>query len=425
MRCNLRTIAVGLLMSIFVCSATASPSKYRWRKASVTLSVSSSISNSSNISFGSDVSGAIDRSIASWQQVAAVSLRRVSTTEQNVSAAGSPGDGISLITIAGSQENAALFPMGIEDATARTRIFYDVKGFITEADIVLNPFVQFSSDGTPGTYDLESTLTHEIGHLLGLSHSAVIGATMSDGYGKNGVYSLPSFSARTLAADDVSSIRSIYGAADNGDECCGRIAGRLNFSLSRIRGFEVWAEDSESGRVIASAPVQSDGSFKLGGLPPGKMRLYLQSDVDIHSSASDLGDVTVTTKQPVIFNKRVERSSTNLRFDYLGFNGQFPGMAVPVNSGSTYFLIAGTSDLNSDSVTVESTSDLISVHSRPVMGTYSKALKTFGFDAAISPDAPAGEYSIALRSSTGERRFLIGALTVEKFPNFWSIATLR
>lgn len=426
MRYALRTIAVGLLLSVFVCSAFGAPSKYRWRKGQITLAVSSSVtSNSSNIAAGSDVLGAVDRSIASWQQAAAVSLRRVTSNEQNVSPVGGQGDGVSLLTIAASPENIALFARGLDDATARTRIFYDAKGFITEADIVLNPFVQFSTDGTPGTYDLESTLTHEIGHLLGLSHSPVIGATMSDGYGKNGVYSLSAFSARTLAADDISSIRSVYGVADDGDECCGRIAGRLNFGLNRVRGLEVWAEDAESGRVIAAAPVSGDGSFRMGGLALGKLHLYLQSDADLHSSASDLGEFTVTTKQPVVVTRHIDRISTNLRFDYLGFNGQFAGMAIPVNSGSSYFLLAGTSELSSESVTVESTSDLISVQSRPVAGSYSKDIKTFGFEAAISPDALPGEYSVALRSPTGERRFLIGALTVEKFPNFWSIAAFK
>ena len=426
MRYRLGTIAFGLLLSIYVCSAFGAPSKYRWRKPQITLSVSTSvISNSSNIAAGSDVLGAVDRSIATWQQAAAVSLRRVLSNEQNVSANGGQGDGVSLLTIAGSQENTALFPRGLDDATARTRIFYDGQGFITEADIVLNPFVQFSTDGTPGTYDLESTLTHEIGHLLGLSHSPVIGATMSDGYGKNGVYSLSAFSARTLAADDIASLRSVYGVADDSDECCGRISGKLNLALNRVRGLEVWAEDAESGRVLAAAPVSVDGSFKIGGLTPGKLHLYLQSDADIHSSASDLGEFNVTTKQPAVVMKHIDRISTNIRFDYLGFNGQFAGMAVPVNSGSSYFLLAGTTEVSSYGVTVESTSDLISVQSRPITGSYSKDIKTFGFEAAISPDALPGEYSIALRSPTGDRRFLIGALTVEKFPNFWSIAASK
>jgi len=156
---TLRLVYVGLLLSCLISSAAAMASKYHWRKGTVTISVSTSLtSNAPNIAAGADVSGAIDRSISSWQQVAAISLRRVPSNEQNVSPAGNQGDGISLLTVAGTQENEALFPKGLEDATARTRVFYDARGFITEADIVLNPFLQFSTDGTVGTFDLESTL---------------------------------------------------------------------------------------------------------------------------------------------------------------------------------------------------------------------------------------------------------------------------
>src|SRR5437764_15201778 len=120
MRYKLRWLAVGVLLTCFVSLATATASKYRWRKGTITISVSTSLtSNVANLAPNADVSGAIDRSISSWQQAAAVSIRRVSSPEQNASPTGNQGDGISLLTIAATPENVALFPKGLDDATAR------------------------------------------------------------------------------------------------------------------------------------------------------------------------------------------------------------------------------------------------------------------------------------------------------------------
>lgn len=427
MRYKLRLLAAGLLLSFLISSAAASASRYRWRKGTVTISVSTSItSNVANIAANADVNGALDRSIASWQSVAAVSLHRVSTTEQNGSPAGNQGDGISLLTIAATPENVALFPQGLSDATARTRVFYDGRGFITEADIVLNPFLQFSTDGTPGTFDLESTLTHELGHLLGLNHSPVIGATMNENYGRNGVYNLPAFSARTLSSDDIAAIRSLYGVADGDDDCCGRLNGKLIFSNGKpAANYTVWAEAGDDGHVIAAVNVSTDGSFKMGGLPVGKFRLFTQNtDPDQPSAATDLGEVTISGKQPSIIVRKIERSAMDVHIDYLGFNGQIAEIAVPVNAGSTYFFMAGSSSLG-DSSNVESTSDFISVANRSFAGNFANHIRTLGFDVSIAPNAPAGEYSLALRSASGERRFVIGGISVEKYPNFWSVANFK
>src|SRR5439155_16408777 len=142
------------------------------------------------------------------------------------------------------------------------------------------PFQQFSTDGTYGTFDLQSTLTHEIGHLLGLRHSAVLGATMSESVSKNGTFGFIEFASRTLSASDVAAIRELYGSRD-GDNCCGTIAGKLTLAPGRAaKDLRVWAEESESGRVIAQADTAADGSFRLGGLPESSYSIFWQTHDD-------------------------------------------------------------------------------------------------------------------------------------------------
>jgi len=427
MRYKLRLLCVGLILSCLVSSAAATASKYRWRKAPITISVSTSVtSNVANIAANADVIGAIDRSISSWQQIAAISLRRVSSTEQNASPAGNQGDGINLLTIAATPENIALFPKGLEDATARTRVFYDARGFITEADVVLNPYLQFSTDGTSGTFDLESTLTHEIGHLLGLSHSPVIGATMNENYGRNGVYNLSAFSARTLSSDDIASVRSLYGPSEASEDCCGRITGKLLFNSGKPAvNFTVWAEDAADGHVVAAVTSAPDGSFKMGGLPVGKLRVLTQNnDPNSPSPAADLGKVNVSGKEPVSLTKKIERSAIDSYIDYLGFNGQIAEIAVPVNSGSSYMLLAGSPNLG-ENWDIEPSSNFLLITPATFAGNFADHIKAVGFEVSIASSAPDGEYSISLRTSSGDRRFLIGGITVEKFPNLWSTAVFK
>jgi hypothetical protein len=422
MRYVFRVLAISLLTSVVVGLASGSATKFHWRKAPITISVSSSLTlNQSNIAVNADTLGALDRAIATWQQAAAVLIRHVPSNETSVSPS-QLGDGISLVTIAATPENVALFPKGLEDSTARTRIFYDSRGLITEADIVLNPYLQFSTDGTPGTFDLESTLTHEVGHLLGLAHSPVLAATMNDDYARNGVYNLPAYSARTLGSDDIAAIRSLYGPTEKTEECCGKVLGKLTFSSGKpAANATVWATNVDDGRVIAATTTAPDGSFKFGGLPLGKIDVFVQgSDSETGMSAVELGEYLVSTRSSATVTRMVASDEADLRLDYIGFNGQLAGIAVPVNAGNTYFLLAGLTDFKGWDAYLETSSSKLIISSRTFPSVYASGIGAVGFDLSVSPDTNLGEYSILLRSRTGAKRYLIGAVTVEKFPNLWS-----
>ena len=194
--------------------------------------------------------GAWRRALQGWTNVSDVQFFETTSTNEAMSAPDA-GDGVSLITI--SAVNAAVF--GASQSPGHTRVFYDSGGAIVEADIALNPNVSFSTDGTFGTYDLQSTFAHEIGHLLGLEHSAVIGATMQPRQAQNGVYGLPATTQRTLSEDDVSAARALYGPRAGIASIAGRLTTNTSGRAAAIFGAGVFAEDVATGNIVSSVTI--------------------------------------------------------------------------------------------------------------------------------------------------------------------------
>ena len=77
-------------------------------------------------------------------------------------------------------------------------------GTIVEVDIRLNTRTGWSVGAVAGAIDLQSVLTHEIGHLVGLDHSDLSAATMYPSVGTN------SIAWRTLHEDDIAGVSAIY-----------------------------------------------------------------------------------------------------------------------------------------------------------------------------------------------------------------------
>jgi hypothetical protein len=173
-------------------------------------------------------------------------------------------------------------------------------GQILDADIYFAPSdaqITFATPGAlaanPHAYDLESLLTHEFGHFLGFSHSAVWSAMMYPFAPAPGTFSgrRPTVQQpdAPLGDDDRTGLRVLY--PDPSDTLhAGSISGRIlpanPLSLpasppgvTGVFGAHVVAVDAVSGAVVAGTfggwscadpgPVQFDGSYEIERLPVG------------------------------------------------------------------------------------------------------------------------------------------------------------
>ncbi len=148
-----------------------------------------------------------------------------------------------------------------------------------DCDLVINPQGSFSTTGEyplpRGMYDFAGTLTHEIGHVLGLGHSAVGHSTMY-GYALWGAGSF--FSEPT--EDDKIGVSSLY-PGDSFLQTYGTIRGVVRGPTGQpIFGAHVVAVEVETGIVVAGtisglAGLQDDGTPRSYSRTSGDYLLML------------------------------------------------------------------------------------------------------------------------------------------------------
>lgn len=412
----------------------------RWLTKPIIVSFSTSLNSPpANIKAGSDVIGALRNALNHWAKAADVQFLETSSPVQTISPHNA-GDRINLITV--SAENAGAFRAS--DSPGRTRVFYDSGGAIVEADIALNPNQPFSSDGTSGTYDLESTFTHEIGHLLGLEHSPVIGATMQPRQAMNGVYGLPAFTQRTLSADDIAGARALYGSRVGTGSISGKLIANTSSGESRpVFGAQIFVEDADTGKVVGSTLSLASGEYHIDTLTPGNYHVIVQSlngpvsVSDIASSGGQFANLTeatdfrsfmatigpalspliaVNSETPVSLGSFVfTNPAPGVKPEVIGMNGELSTAALPLKTGKTFRIYvggAGVDQIAAAGISISSSAIAVSADSLK-QEEFDTPYPVISFEVTVPSTVQAGDYSIRLQSSGGEFTYLAGAITVE------------
>ena len=178
-------------------------------------------------------------------------------------------------------------------------------GQIIASDIFLNTFFSWSvaENGQASRFDVESIMTHEVGHLLGLGHSALGETTSSGGgrtvQGKRAVmfpiaYGSGTIEDRTLEADDIAGIRDIYGTSE-ARSSLGAISGRVTLNGGGVFGAHLTAINISTGEMVGGFSLNTSGDFVIGALPPGVyvVRVEPLDDADTDSFFDDVPPVNL------------------------------------------------------------------------------------------------------------------------------------
>jgi hypothetical protein len=175
-----------------------------------------------------------------------------------------------------------------------------VSGAIVESDIFFNTAFDWTTSDAPNAFDLQSVATHEIGHFLGLGHSA-LGETEPTGTGGRRVVAAGSVmfpiafgrgitTDRVLMPDDVAGVSSTYPVSGF-EHDTGSIVGRVRIGGRGVFAAHVAAVNLRTGDLVGGFALNREGEFVIRGLAPGLYAVRAEpiDDADTDSFFDDPG----------------------------------------------------------------------------------------------------------------------------------------
>lgn len=268
------------------------------------------------INNGSDFT-AIQSGMSAWSGIQGVTFSVTyggTTAQQNSGAL----DQVNLITFKDSEYQFGSYTIAVGISTSFTvPTNHNNKSYrpgqIVDADLIFNPAMKFKTPtaGSSGT-DIRSVVTHEAGHLFGISHTPVKTSTM--------FFVLPpGTDASSLESDDELMFFKAYGdsmTVANASRISGTVThGKTN---APVAGAIVFAVDAASGDTATADYTLPSGSYAFPGLPAGDYYIAIHQ-IDTSAAigylmpryVNALVETTAVVRFPPEYYDQAESSSDN------------------------------------------------------------------------------------------------------------------